>query len=70
MDSKTITINNKTYELDSLSEEAKNLLNHIGIVDNELVRCVNVHSSLTAGRQVAVTDLIKLVEATEDETND
>ena len=61
-----VTINEIEYDKDSLSEEAQNILSHIGVIDSELARIVNVHSSLSAGRQVAVTQLIELVEKKDD----
>ena len=66
MTNNTITINDTSYEIDSLTDEAKNLIQHIQVIDSELFRLVNVHQSLTAGKQAATAQLIQLVENNED----
>lgn len=62
----TITINEKEYDVSSLSDEAKGLISHIGLIDNELTRLVHVQKSLAGGRQAAVTELIEMVEKKDD----
>ena len=64
-----VTINNTDYQIDSLSDEAKSLIQHLQVIESELFRIVNVHQSLTAGKQAATAQLIQLVETKEDEGN-
>jgi hypothetical protein len=53
----TITIDNKEYEIDQLSEEHRNVINHMQIADQEIARLQTMIAILTTGRQAYINQL-------------
>lgn len=61
----TVTINEKTYALDSLSEEARQQLANIQFVDAELTRLQQQQAVLQTARNAYVAALLAAVPAGE-----
>lgn len=61
----TVTINEKTYALDSLSEEARQQLANIQFVDAELTRLQQQQAVLQTARNAYVAALLAAVPASE-----
>ena len=53
----TITIDGNEYVIDNLSEEHKNIINHIQVADQEIARLQTVIAILTTGRQAYINQL-------------
>tara|TARA_B100000902_G_scaffold207319_1_gene197436 strand:+ start:61 stop:288 length:228 start_codon:yes stop_codon:yes gene_type:complete len=53
----TITIDDKEYEIDQLSEEHRNVINHMQIADQEIARLQTMIAILTTGRQAYINQL-------------
>ena len=53
----TITIDGTEYVIDNLSEEHKNIINHIQVADQEIARLQTVIAILTTGRQAYINQL-------------
>ena len=53
----TITIDGTEYVIDNLSEEHKNIINHIQVADQEIARLQTMQAILTTGRQAYINQL-------------
>jgi flagellar biosynthesis/type III secretory pathway chaperone len=53
----TITIDGTEYVIDNLSEEHRNIINHIQVADQEIARLQTVIAILTTGRQAYINQL-------------
>ena len=53
----TITIDGNEYVLDQLSEEHRNVINHMQIADQEIARLQTMIAILTTGRQAYINQL-------------
>jgi len=64
-DATTITINNKTYPLDALSDVAKTHLNNLRIADQELARLKNQIALVETARNLFARGIAQNVPADE-----
>ena len=62
----TITIDNKEYEIDQLSEEHRNVINHMQIADQEIARLQTMIAILTTGRQAYINQLGEDLKGSEE----
>jgi len=53
----TITIDGNEYQIDQLSDEHKNVINHMQVADQEIARLQTVIAILTTGRQAYINQL-------------
>ena len=53
----TITIDGNEYVIDNLSEDHRNVINHIQVADQEIARLQTVIAILTTGRQAYINQL-------------
>ncbi len=53
----TITMDGTEYVLDQLSEEHRNVINHIQVADQEIARLQTVIAIQTTGRQAYINQL-------------
>ena len=53
----TITIDGTEYVIDNLSEDHRNVINHIQVADQEIARLQTVIAILTTGRQAYINQL-------------
>ena len=53
----TITIDGTEYVIDNLSEEHKNVINHIQVADQEIARLQTNIAIMTTGRQAYINQL-------------
>ena len=53
----TITIDGVEYEIDQLSEEHRNVINHMQIADQEIARLQTMIAILSTGRQAYINQL-------------
>ena len=53
----TITIDGTEYVIDNLSEEHRNIINHIQVADQEIARLQTMQAILTTGRQAYINQL-------------
>ena len=53
----TITIDGIEYVIDNLSEDHRNVINHILVADQEIARLQTVIAILTTGRQAYINQL-------------
>tara|TARA_Y200000002_G_scaffold309896_1_gene266482 strand:+ start:1285 stop:1518 length:234 start_codon:yes stop_codon:yes gene_type:complete len=53
----TITIDGVEYEIDQLSEEHKNVINHMQVADQEIQRLNTMIAILSTGRQAYINQL-------------
>ena len=53
----TITIDDKEYVIDQLSDEHRNVINHVTIADQEIARLQTTIAILTTGRQAYINQL-------------
>ena len=53
----TITIDGIEYVIDNLSEEHRNIINHIQVADQEIARLQTMQAILTTGRQAYINQL-------------
>ncbi len=53
----TITIEGTEYVIDNLSEEHRNIINHIQVADQEIARLQTMQAILTTGRQAYINQL-------------
>lgn len=53
----TITIDGTEYVIDNLSEEHKNVINHITVADQEIARLQTNLAIMTTGRQAYINQL-------------
>ena len=53
----TITIDGNEYVLDQLSEEHRNVINHMQIADQEIARLQTMIAILSTGRQAYINQL-------------
>ena len=53
----TITIDGIEYAIDNLSEEHRNVINHIQVADQEIARLQTMQAILTTGRQAYINQL-------------
>jgi len=63
----TITIDNKEYEIAQLSEEHRNVINHMQIADQEIARLQTMIAILTTGRQAYINQLGEDLDKSEGE---
>ena len=53
----SITIDGTEYVIDNLSEDHRNVINHIQVADQEIARLQTVIAILTTGRQAYINQL-------------
>ena len=53
----TITIDGNEYVIDNLSEDHRNVINHIQVADQDIARLQTVIAILTTGRQAYINQL-------------
>ena len=53
----TITIDGVEYEIDQLSEEHRNVINHMQVADQEISRLQTMIAILSTGRQAYINQL-------------
>ena len=53
----TITIDGNDYVIDNLSEDHRNVINHIQVADQEIARLQTMQAILTTGRQAYINQL-------------
>ncbi len=53
----TITIDGNEYVIDNLSEDHRNVINHIQVADQEIARLQTMQAILTTGRQAYINQL-------------
>ncbi len=53
----TITIDGNEYVIDNLSEDHRNVINHIQVADQEIARVQTMQAILTTGRQAYINQL-------------
>lgn len=53
----TITIDGTEYVIDNLSEEHRNIINHIQVADQEIARLQTMQAIITTGRQAYINQL-------------
>lgn len=63
----TITIDDTVYELDQLSEEHRNVVNHMQIADQEIARLQTMIAILSTGRQAYINQLGEELKKSEGE---
>ena len=66
----TVTINDKEYLVDDLSDDAKVYVDHLNDFDNKLRINQFTANSLALGRQMAVNLLAQEVERASDQTKE
>ena len=66
----TVTINDKEYLVDDLSDDAKVYVDHLNDFDNKLRINQFTANSLALGRQMAVNLLAQEVEKASDQTKE
>jgi hypothetical protein len=66
----TVTINDKEYLVDDLSDQAKVYVDHLNDFDNKLRINQFTANSLALGRQMAVNLLAQEVEKASDQTKE
>ena len=62
----TITIDGNEYVLDQLSEEHRNVINHMQIADQEIARLQTMIAILTTGRQAYINQLGEDLKGSEE----
>ena len=62
----TITIDDKEYVIDQLSDEHRNVINHVTIADQEIARLQTTIAILTTGRQAYINQLGKELDVKEE----
>jgi len=62
----TITIDGSEYILDQLSEEHRNVINHMQIADQEIARLQTMIAILTTGRQAYINQLGEDLKGSEE----
>ena len=62
----TITIDGVEYEIDQLSEEHRNVINHMQIADQEIARLQTMIAILTTGRQAYINQLGEDLKGSEE----
>jgi len=63
----TITIDDTVYELDQLSDEHRNVVNHMQIADQEIARLQTMIAILSTGRQAYINQLGEDLKKSEGE---
>ena len=63
----TITLDGNEYVLDQLSEEHRNVINHMQIADQEIARLQTMIAILTTGRQAYINQLGEDLKGSEEE---
>jgi len=53
----TITIDDNEYQIDQLSDEHRNVINHMQVADQEIARLQTMIAILTTGRQAYINQL-------------
>ena len=53
----TITIDGNEYVIDNLSEDHRNVINHIQVADQEIARLQTMQAIITTGRQAYINQL-------------
>ena len=62
----TITIDDKEYVIDQLSDEHRNVINHVTIADQEIARLQTTIAILTTGRQAYINQLGEELDVKEE----
>ena len=62
----TITIDGNEYVLDQLSEEHRNVINHMQLADQEIARLQTMIAILTTGRQAYINQLGEDLKGSEE----
>ena len=61
-----ITIDDKEYVIDQLSDEHRNVINHVTIADQEIARLQTTIAILTTGRQAYINQLGEELDVKEE----
>ena len=63
----TITIDGNEYQIDQLSDEHKNVINHMQVADQEIARLQTMIAILSTGRQAYINQLGEDLKKSEGE---